>query len=94
MAKVPFAVTPTRSVESVVVDSSGDPRSKVMDTPASSSPFTTVLASLLKANQLRDLSVAEYDVLVARLSGEIFTNDKVREILKERAKKAMKELRE
>ena len=66
----------------------------IMTTDQSRTAFASMLASLISAGDLVRLSVAEFDLLVAKLAGEVMSNAEIHEILKTRALEAYREIRQ
>lgn len=78
------------------LDVAGDsaPRSKAfMETSLSQTAYASLLASMIGAGELSKLTVAEYDILIAKLAGEVMTNPEIHDALKVRAAEALAELR-
>lgn len=65
----------------------------VMETPQSRSAFMSLIASMLDGNELKTLTAGEFDVLVAKLAGEVMSNSDIHAILKDRVNNVIRDLR-
>lgn len=66
---------------------------RLMDSDQARSSFTSLLAAMVSADELKELTTTEFDIIVAKISGEVMSNPAIHGILKARLSEALRQLR-